>query len=54
MSTLTLQTHYLEAYIQQEELLLLNESVKTIHEEMHNRSSVGSKFFGWLVVETII
>ncbi|MFJ5768858.1 glucose-6-phosphate isomerase [Psychrobacillus sp. NPDC093180] len=48
MSTLTLQTNYLESYFQQEELLLLNESVKTIHEEMHNRSSVGSEFLGWL------
>ncbi|SER71093.1 glucose-6-phosphate isomerase [Psychrobacillus sp. OK032] len=48
MSTLTLQTKYLDSYIQQDELLLLNESVKTIHKEMHNRSSTGSEFLGWL------
>lgn len=48
MSTLTLQTKYVENYIQQEEFLLLNESVKTIHEKMHNRSSIGSEFLGWL------
>lgn len=48
MSTLTLQTKYLDSYIQPNEFLLLNESVKTIHEEMHNRSSIGSEFLGWL------
>lgn len=48
MSTLKLQTKYLENYIQQEELFLLNESVKTIHEEMHNKSLKGNEFLGWL------
>ncbi|PZX05934.1 glucose-6-phosphate isomerase [Psychrobacillus insolitus] len=48
MSTLKLQTNYLDAYIGQDELLLLNESVKSIHEEMHNKISTGNEFLGWL------
>ncbi|TQR12711.1 glucose-6-phosphate isomerase [Psychrobacillus soli] len=48
MSTLKLQTNYLKSYIQQDELLLLNESVKSIHDDMHNKSSIGNEFLGWL------
>ena len=48
MTTLKLQTEYIDSFIQQDELLLLSETVRNIHEEMHGKTAVGSDYLGWL------